>query len=737
MAVSLCGKRLLLTRSNLLANPKRHGYIVLVPEIGEDLTERNPLTRTENGLPEFNTVTIEKCVGAIGQQAAGVERSVRALEEKITAAEGGLDVIKDILLPLEEVVAPLETTWGVAKTLYLGNSSKMPTKSYMTIHERARAARRFKFNSLPIYDALQEAIDAKEGSFTSEENRLIKKYLLESKLGGITLDEPTKTELRDVMLNLTNERSKFHGKKEVAVKKFSHVIKDPAVMKEFPPSILQALAVDQSQVVKGPWKVSLQPFVVQSFLEYCPDRTQRWNLWQADTRKCSNHSDRGLENSTHLETIRSLRKRQAKLLGFESYVHMSMETKMAGSVEQLRSTLDELFHYARPALDNEMADLQKFANENGFKDSLDIFDVPYWKRRQFAELHQFDKEALKEYFPMPKVLGGLFSLAESLFNIRIVERTGVDTWDEDVRFYDIFDASKGTEPIAGFYMDLYSREEEKISVAGNSGWMVGIVNRSTVAKEKPLAALICNFPAPLYGKPSLLTIDDVQILFHKFGHALQHMLTEVHYSEVAGLSNVEWDAVEVSGFVLTSLLQNSDVIRSISSHYGTGETLPDLCVDSILKRHKHLAGYELCRELYFSNLDLDLHLQSDYWLDIVKKLYPQFHPFPLDKKDAHPCSMSPIFSGDWGAAYYSRIWSRMVAADVYSAFVEAKQTGQQSDVGLRFRNTFLALGGGCHPSEVFRRFRGRDPSPKALINALDINKASVLHGTEQIPILEQ
>ncbi|XP_055539184.1 uncharacterized protein LOC129726474 [Wyeomyia smithii] len=733
MAVSFCGKRLLLNRSNLLANPKRHGYIVLVPEIGEDLPGRNPLTRSENGLPEFNNVTIEKCVGTIGQQAAGVERSVRALEEKITAAEGGLDVIKDILVPLEQVVTPLETTWGVAKTLYLGNSSKMPTKSYMTIHERARAARRFKFNSLPIYNALQSAIVGKENKFSLEENRLINKYLLESELNGVKVDEPAKVDLRDVLMKLSQERSKFHGKREVAVKKFSHVVKDPAVMKEFPPSVLQALAVDQSQVVKGPWKITLQPFVVQSFLEYCPDRTQRWNLWQADTRKCSNNSDRALENSTHLEMIRSLRKRQAKILGFESYVHMSMKTKMAGSVEQLRDTLDELLRFARPALDSEMADLEPFARDNGFKDTLDIYDVPYWKRRQFAELHQFDKEALKEYFPMPKVLSGLFSLAESLLDIRIVERTGVDTWHEDVRFYDIFDASKGTEPIAGFYTDLYSREEEKISVVGNSGWMVGIVNRSVVAEEKPLAALICNFPVPLYGKPSLLTIDDVQILFHKFGHALQHMLTETHYSEVAGLSNVEWDAVEISGFVLTSLLQDPDVIRSISSHYGTGETLPDQCVESIQKRHTHLAGYELCRELYFSNLDLELHIQSGYWLEIVRKLYPQFHTFALDKKDAHPCSMSSIFSGDWGAAYYSRLWSRMVAADVYSAFVEAKPKGQQSDVGLRFRDTFLALGGGCHPSEVFRRFRGRDPSPLALINVLEINKTPPSHGLGKKP----
>ncbi|KXJ77549.1 hypothetical protein RP20_CCG007286 [Aedes albopictus] len=726
MAVSFCGKRILLTRSNLLANQKRHGYIVLVPEIGEDLPERNPLAKSENGLPEFNSVTIEKCVGAIGQQAIAVEKGVKAIEGKITADGGGpLDVIKDVILPLETVGASLETTWGVAKTLYLGNSSKMPTKSYLTIHERARGARRCKFNSLPIYGALKEA--NKNQKFPQEESRLISKYLLESKLNGIEVEGSAKQELKEVLEKLTQERSKFHGKREVAVKKFSHVIKDPALMQEFPPTLLQALAVDQSQVIKGPWKVTLQPYVVQKFLEYCPDRTHRWNLWQADTRKCSNHTDKSLENSTHLEQIRGLRKRQAKLLGYENYADMSMETKMVGSVDALRGTMAELLQYARPALETEMASLEEFAVDHGFKAKLDIYDVPYWKRRQLIECHDFDKEALREYFPMPKVLSGLFKLAETMFDIRIVERTGVDTWHEDVKFFDIFNGSKGTEPIAGFYTDLYSREEEKISVAGNSGWMVGIVNKSTVAGDNPLAALICNFPAPLYGKPSLLSLDDVNILFHKFGHALQHLLTEMPYSELAGLSNVEWDAVEISGHVLTHLLYDPDVLRSISSHYGTEQPLPDECIAAIQKNQKHLAGYSLCRELYFSHLDLDLHLTSDYWWDIVKNLYPQFHTFPLDKKDAHPCSMTTIFSGDWGAAYFSRLWSRMVAADVYSAFVEAKSKGQQSDAGRRFRETFLALGGGCHPSEVFRQFRGRDPSPKALLQNLGIYKP--IHST--------
>uniref|UniRef100_A0A182N0P5 Peptidase M3A/M3B catalytic domain-containing protein n=1 Tax=Anopheles dirus TaxID=7168 RepID=A0A182N0P5_9DIPT len=722
MAVSFCGKRLLLTRTNLFANPRRHGYIVLVPEIGEDLPEKNPLSSSPHGLPEFNNVTIEKCVGAIGQQAIAAEKSVRAIEERLEQAGAPLaDVIKDIIVPLEATGAPLETTWGIAKTLYLGNSSRMPTKSYLTIHERARGARRAKFNSVPIYRALKGALA--DGTLTGEERRLLQKYVLEAKLSGIEVDGSSKLELNEILERLAQERTRFRSKRDVAVKKFQQRVEDPALMKEFPPSLLQSLALDPSQAMKGPWRITLQPAVAERFLEYCGDRTHRWNLWQADTRKCSIHTDKSLENSSHLESVRALRKRQAKLLGYESYVHMSMETKMAGTVEAVRGALDELQRYARPAADTELGTLERFAGEQGFRGPLDIYDVPYWKRRHLATVHQFDQEALKDYFPLPRVLGGLFQLAEELFGVRIVERVGVDVWHEDVRFYDVLEATAGdgATPIAGFYTDFYSREAEKVAVADNAGWMVGI-GSGTGSGRVPLAALICNFPAPVYAKPSLLTLDDVQTLFNRFGKALQHLLTTCRYSDVAGLSNVEWDAVEVGGHVLTHLLHDAGTLRAISGHYTNDDPLPEPCVDAIQRRRTHLAGYRLCRELYHANLDLQLHLTSDYWLDVMKALYPRFHPFPLDRKDAHPCSLLPIVSGEWGAAYYGHLWARMIAADVYSAFAEAKEPAARQEVGRRFRDTFLALGGGCHPGEVFRRFRGRDPSPTALLQTLGIYK---------------
>uniref|UniRef100_A0A1B0DHY8 Peptidase M3A/M3B catalytic domain-containing protein n=2 Tax=Phlebotomus papatasi TaxID=29031 RepID=A0A1B0DHY8_PHLPP len=351
---------------------------------------------------------------------------------------------------------------------------------------------------------------------------------------------------------------------------------------------------------------------------------------------------------------------------------------------------------------------------------LEAHDIPYYRRKQLKALHHYDEEIIREYFPLPKVLTGMLELCERMFQIRIVERPGVDTWHEDVRYFDVLDEE---QPVAGFYLDLYTREDVKMQMKDNFGWTVGIRNRSSVTKTNPLSALIFNFPSPIYGKPSLLSFDDVVMLFQRFGYALQHLLTKVNYSEVAGVSNIEWDAVEVASHVMAHFLYNPTTLKEISSHYATEDPLTDAMVKSIQASRTHLAGYDLCQELYFSALDMELHARKDFWVDVMRELWPRYMTLPLEKKDAHPCSFTPIFSGDWAAAYFSHVWSQVIAADVYSAFHEASNNPEAlAAVGRRFRDTFLAMGGACAPAEVFRRFRGRDPSPKALISVLGLKK---------------
>ncbi|KAK5642208.1 hypothetical protein RI129_008375 [Pyrocoelia pectoralis] len=717
MASTLFRNKMLLKQLSPFNLLKRHGYIVLVPEIGEDLPEKNPLVQ-QNGLPEFNSLTIENCMAAIGKYAFDLEMGVQNIEE-IVRCNLVKDVFENVLNPLENAGSPLDATWGLSKTLYLGNSTIMPTKSYLAIHDRARKSRATKFNNTLIYETVQSDNNSNR---TGEQIRLLQKFKLEGKLNGLDLKDGNRARFNDLLSQLHVEKGKFKAAIEMATKAFSHRINEASVVKDFPTDLLRAMASDPSNHLKAPWNATLQPNVYLPFMENCSLRDLRWNIWLAMVGRGATFGNQNSCTSRHLEEIRYLRREQAKLLGYDSFADMSMETKMASGVDDVRNLLETLLEAARPAQETELTSLHEFALQYGFKDSkIELWDVPYWRRRQQNELFHYRENDYVHYFPLPTVLDGLFALCKNLFNIDIQQRKDVSTWAKDVKFYDIYEHDS-TEPIGGFYLDPYIRSVQKMHIPYHNGWMVGIQSRSKITNMKPLAALVLNFPPPQGDKPSLLTFKDVTLLFHKFGQTLQHLLTQATYSDVAGLSNIEWDVVEVSGYTLAHFLYNKSTIDMISGHCDNGDKLPVEMFDALTSFRKHTAGLDLCRELYLSALDLELHSNKEFWVDVVKSLWPRFRCFPLHKFDSHPCSFTQIFVEEWGAAYYSHVWARMIAADLYSAFHEASDNDQLVDVGKRFRDTFLALGGSCHPSEVFRQFRGRDPSPKALLSSLGLNK---------------
>lgn len=659
-------------------------------------------------------------MAAIGKQTLDFEQNVKDIETKIVKGECK-DVFKDVFDPLDKEGASLDMTWGLSKTLYLGNSTLMPTKSYLAIHERAKRARAAKFNSKPIYDFAADEFANLKSNRSEEQVRVLRKFSLEGKLNGLSLNESNKVQLQEILNKMTKERVQFKAKTEISTKKFSHTINDLTLIRDIPEELVILLSENPKKALNGPWKVTLQPHVCLPFMEYCPDRENRWNVWQAMVGRGSLQGNKDFETSTHLENIRGLRRDQAKILGYENFVNMSMETKMAGNLENIDAIFNVLLERAKPAQQKELDSLYKFALERGFEGSrIELWDLPFWRRKQRKSLYDYDEKLLMKYFPLPKVLEGLFQLCEKMFNISIRPRSNISTWHKDVRYFDVFEEFS-EEPIAGFYFDPYLDSEMKVQQ--HSGWMVSIQNKSRIAETKPLCALIFYFKPPSGDKPTLLSFKEVNLLFHKFGQAMQHLLSRTTYSEVSGLSNVEWDAVEISGYVFSHFLYNKNVIENITCHVDSDDKLPEYIFKSLINIHEHGAGIDLCRELYLSMLDLHLHSSRDFWLDIVKDLWPQYRCFPLAKNDFHPCSFTQIFCEEWAAAYYSHVWSRVVAADIYSAFHEVQNNEEEMQkVGKRYRDTFLALGGGCHPNQTFRKFRGRDPSPKALLSSLGLKK---------------
>jgi len=450
----------------------------------------------------------------MAQFTQNFETGIWQLEESIQKRldkKEPIDVFKEVMEPLEKMGVPMENAWGLIKTLYLSDQKLMPGNRYMTMHERARRVRSNKYNSTPIFTACKEGL--KNKNLSVEQRRVLNKFVLEGKLNGLEVGGPEKNKLIDTVNTMSQKRANFKNKLANATGKFKQEITDAMVVRDFPPSLLKRIAADPEQPTRGPWTLTLHPEVLNPALENCPDRDVRQNLWIANRTRCSSDANPDLNTSVELEEIRDKRQTQAKLLGFPTYVDMSMETKMAETVENVQNMLMNLLEKARVAQEREVRELEHFARDRGFDGTLELWDVPFWKRKQMKSLYKFDKEKLKNYFPLSQVLLGLFTLCEQLFDIKIEERPGADVWHPDVRFFRIRD-EKTRALLGGFYLDPFARPG-KILVQQDPGWMVGIRNRSRLPVSDPLAALIFNFQEPLFGKPALLSFREVQLLFNR------------------------------------------------------------------------------------------------------------------------------------------------------------------------------------------------------------------------------
>jgi len=466
----------------------------------------------------------------------------------------------------------------------------------------------------------------------------------------------------------------------------------------------------------GPWKIGLDIPSYLPAMKNLKSRDVREKLYTAFVTRA------GEENEPLIRKILSLKKEQAAILGFETYAQVSVERKMAASVEEVDELTEMLAAKARPAAARELEELTAFAKSAGFEDeSLALWDVPFWSERQSEKLFEFEEEELKPYFSLPNVLSGLFGLCERIFDITISESEGSEPkWHPDVQFFHVADKESG-EHVASFYLDPYARPEDKRGGA----WMGVCVGKSQVLDKKPVAYLTCNGSPPADGKPSLMTFNEVTTLFHETGHGLQHMLTRVPHAPAAGISGVEWDAVELPSQFMENWCYDEKTIygAGLAKHYATGEPLPRELFDKLNEQKTYQAGMTMLRQLYFGALDMELHHRYDpddetvSPFDVQRRIAQTLSVISPLEQDRFLCSFGHIFAGGYSAGYYSYKWAEVLSADAFGAFEEVGLDNEDEvrAVGRRFRETVLALGGGTHPSEVFRQFRGRDPSPEPLL----------------------
>ena len=418
------------------------------------------------------------------------------------------------------------------------------------------------------------------------------------------------------------------------------------------------------------------------------------------------------DNTPLIARILALRQEAARLLGYATFAEVSLVPKMAEHPQQVLDFLEDLATKARPYGERDWAELNAFAAAELGLERVEAWDVAFASERLRQARYAFSDQEVKQYFPEPKVLAGMFRLVETLYGIRI-EEDQAETWDPTVRFFRITDA--GGEPVGRFYLDPYARATKR-----GGAWMDEAMTRRLTQHglQRPVAYLVCNFSAPVGGKPALLTHDDVLTLFHEFGHGLHHLLTKVESLGVSGIRGVEWDAVELPSQFMENFCWEWDVVRHMSAHVDTGAPLPRALFDKMLAAKNFQSGLQTLRQIEYALFDMHLHSDFDpaggtsplELLDAVRRKVAVAMPPAYNR---FPNTFSHIFAGGYSAGYYSYKWAEVLSADAYSLFEEKGVL--DAATGARFRDEILAVGGSRPAIESFRAFRGREPTVEALL----------------------
>jgi len=493
-----------------------------------------------------------------------------------------------------------------------------------------------------------------------------------------------------------------------------------------PPDIIQAAqSAAQADEHEG-YKLTLKMPCYLPIMQFAKSSALREKLYRAYVTRASNQADEAgqkFDNSALIKELLSLRQEEAQLLGFANFAALSVVPKMAESPDKVIHFLRDLATRAKPFAEKDLADLRSFAAEHLGLSNPQAWDWPYVGEKLKEVRYAFNEQEVKQYFPLPKVLAGLFKIVETLFEVQIRE-DHAPVWHEDVRFYRIerpaATAGDGASTLVGqFYLDPTSRNGKR-----GGAWMDDVRARwlrpDTHTLQTPVAHLVCNFAASVAGRPALLTHDDVTTLFHEFGHGLHHLLTQVNERDVSGISGVEWDAVELPSQFMENFCWEWDVLKNMTAHVDTDQPLPRALFDKMLAAKNFQSGLQTLRQIEFSLFDMLLHNGFDPQQDIMPLLQQVrdevavLQP-PVWSRTAH--TFSHIFAGGYAAGYYSYKWAEVLSADAYAAFEEtAGADGLPSiETGRRYRQAILEAGGSRPALASFKAFRGREPTLDALL----------------------
>ena len=532
-------------------------------------------------------------------------------------------------------------------------------------------------------------------------------------LSGVALPQAQQQQFRDNSIRLSELTSRYADNVLDATQAWSKHITSADELDGVPESALAPAAEKAQEKGLEGWLLTLDFPCYFAVMAHGSNRALREEMYRAHVTRASEQGPNAgeFDNSQIMNDILRLRHQQAQLLGFASYADKSLATKMAPDVATVFAFLRDLASRSRPQAERELAELQAFAREQGVAE-LAPWDMTYWSQRLQEARYDFNEEELRPWFPLEKVLDGLFTLVNRLYGIRFVARQEVESWHKDVRYFDVQEADGRL--IAGFYLDPYARTGKR-----GGAWMDDCLVRTRRADgslQLPVAYLVCNFAPPASGNPGLLTHDEVVTLFHEFGHGLHHLLTEQEVAGVSGINGVQWDAVELPSQFMENWCWQEEALGLISGHFETGEALPKEKLERMLAAKNFQSALGMLRQLEFSLFDLAIHANWQEGMDIQQQLDDVRAEVAVIKPPA--CNrfqhgFSHIFAGGYAAGYYSYKWAEVLSADAFARFEE--EGIFNTATGASFRREILSQGGSRDAMELFKAFRGREPSVAPLL----------------------
>ena len=675
-----------------------------------------------SGLPRFDLIRPEHVTPAIEQLIANARGVVQQLEAPADSVTWD-----NFVVPLEEATEQLGRAWGVVNHL---NHVMDTPELRATYNENQPRVTEF-WTELGQNEALfakykQLRAGADFAGLSAARKRIVENALRDFRLGGAELPEKQKERFAEIQEQQAALSTRFSENVLDATNDYKLLVEDEAELSGLPDDVRQAARAAAERDGKAGWQFSLHFPSYFPVLQFADNRGLRERIYRANATKASEMGTvfselEKWDNTANIAQLLKLRDEEAKLLDFQSFAHVSLEPKMAEEPKQVIEFLEDLARRARPYAEKDLEELRAFARDELGLEQMQAWDVAYASEKLREKRYAFSAQEVKEYFPEPKVVAGLFGLISRLFDVTIAPDQA-PVWHQDVRFFRI---ERQGQLIGQFYLDLYARPGK-----GQGAWMDDARGRRLTTGgivQTPIAYLTCNFtpPAEVDGKlqPSLFTHDEVTTLFHEFGHGLHHMLTEVDELSVSGISGVEWDAVELPSQFMENFCWEWDVLQGMTAHVKTGAPLPRALYEKMLAAKNFQSGMQTLRQVEFSLIDMHLHYDFDpnsqqtvqELVDDVRSKFAVLVP-PSFNRFQH--SFGHIFAGGYAAGYYSYKWAEVLSADAYAAFEEAVEAGGGTlldDTGKRFHREILSVGGSRPALESFKAFRGREPQIDALL----------------------